>query len=312
MNINIVYNYMHDWYVGEIHNYIANKFIQKYPSINFTIVDSYEYQKKYNLSDYGNYFPSIINRYNLIFHNTDNNKVFINSLNDHAPFCFYPGGGAEYFDIQLCSFCSNYTEENIKPILKYNPTPSFYILENWSDLERIKKYRSTIRDKNKAYFLGLIYGNRLNFLNLFANSQLFSFYDKSNPIFFKNKDEYFAELSSYSMSFSVDGAAKICHRDIESLGVGNLLVREFLEIQTYNPLIPNQHYLELIKNEEKSILFSISNILEILEDRLRSSIDTNQYKNILQEGLTWYEKNCTPDNQFSIIESISHKLEILR
>lgn len=303
---------MYDWYVGEIYNYIANKFIQKYSNINFTIIDLYEYQKKYNLSDYGQHFPSILNKYNLIFHNINNNKTFINSLNDHAPFCFYPGGGAENFDIKTCSFCSNYTEENIRPILKYNPVPSFYILENWSDLDRIKKYRGIVRSKNKAYFLGLIYGRRLDFMNIFASSELFDFYDKSNPSFFKNKDDYFAELSQYSMSFSVDGAAKICHRDIESLGIGNLLIRESLEIQTYNPLIPNQHYLELITSEEKPILFGIPNILKILEDRLFTAINSNQYKDIIQEGIAWYEQNCTPDNQFSIIESISKNLEILR
>jgi hypothetical protein len=312
MNINIVFKYTNDWYVGEIYNYIANKFIEKYSNISFKIIDSYEYQKKYNLSDYMDSFPSVVNKYNLIFHNIDNNKTFINSLNDYAPFCFYPRGGSENFDIQTCSFCSNYTQENIEPILKYNPVPSFYILENWSDLERIKKYRKTTRSKNKAYFLGLIYGARQNFLNIFANSQLFDFYDKSNPLFFKNKDEYFEELSQYIMSFSVDGAAQICHRDIESLGIGNLLVRESLEIETYNCLTPNKHYLELITKEEKKILFDIPNILNVLEDKLYTVINNNLYKDIIEEGILWYDQNCTPESQFTIIESISHNLEILR
>lgn len=303
---------MHDWYVGEIYQYIANKFIEKYRNIHFTIIDSYQYQKKYSLSDYGQHYPSVLNRYNLVFHNTDNNKAFINSLNDHAPFCFYPGGGADNFDIQLCSFCSNYTEDSVKPISKYNPVPSFYILENWSDLERVKRYRNQTRSKDKAYFLGLIYGRRLEFLNLFANSNLFDFRDKSHAPFFKNKEDYFAELSEYSISFSVDGVAKIAHRDIESLGVGNLLVRESLDIQTYSPLVANQHYLEIISKEEKLTLFTKPDALELLEDRLRAGMNHHSYKDIVQEGVLWYEQNCTPDKQFSIIESMSYNLEILR
>ena len=303
---------MHDWYVGEIYQYIANKFIEKYQNIHFVIIDSYQYQKKYNLSDYGQHFPSVLNQYNFVLHNTDNNKAFINSLNDHAPFCFYPGGGADSFDIQSCAFCSNYTDAAIEPILKYNPTPSFYILENWSDLERVKRYRDKIRSKNKAYFLGLIHGRRSDFLNLFSGSNLFDFYDKSNPLFFKNKEEYFAELSEYSMSFSVDGVAKICHRDIESLAIGNLLVREYLEIQTHNLLIPNQHYLEIITKEEKSTFFTKPDAIELLEDRLRTAMNHHSSKDIIEEGILWYDQNCTPDKQFAIIDSISHNLEILR
>jgi len=39
MNINIVFKYTNDWYVGEIYNYIANKFIEKYLNISFKIID---------------------------------------------------------------------------------------------------------------------------------------------------------------------------------------------------------------------------------------------------------------------------------
>ena len=191
----------------------------------------------------------------------------------------------------------------------------FYILENFSDVDRVVKYRNRTKKLNKVQFLGLLYGRRLIYNDILKDSKFFHF--KSKDTNWKSKDDYFDEISKYKMSLSLDGAAKICHRDIECIGIGNLLVRERLETTLFNPLIPNQHYFELITPEEKGLLSSSTeeNIIfykKLLQDRVKNFIsDKKQVKKIIKEGIDWYDKNCIPDKQFKILESLTDNLEIL-
>jgi len=312
-----VYNYhAHDWYVGELYRYFIERLKEQYSTIYFEVTDSYEFQKKYNLNDYNTNFPTILNKYNFVLYNPENDKTFINSLNDYAPFCLYPNGGVEYFDVKCFSFAPNHSDDLIKPILQYNPTPSFYILENWSDIEKINQYKKTKKQIKKAYFLGLLYGRRISYEKSLKNSDLFDIQDKRFN--YKNKDDYYATLSQHLMSFGVDGAAKICYRDIESLGLGCLLVREKLDIKTYNPLIENKHYIELITPKEKLLidqygeLGDMSDISKLLEDRIDDILsDDDRINYIIHEGLNWYENNCLPSKQFEMIENMTNNLEIL-
>lgn len=312
----ISYKHMNDWYVGEIHKYFHERFVLEYPSIKFEFVENNELKQRYNLGDYSQNFPSILNQYNFILINPKNNHTYVNSLNDFAPFCLYPNSGVENFDVKKFTFCSNFSDNLLDPIKKYNPEPSFYILENFSDLNRIKKYRTKKRTINKAHFLGLIYGVRSAYQEIFEDSEFFEFRSKSDPQFFKDKEGYFDLISNYKMSFSVDGAAKICHRDIESIGVGNLLIRESLEIKTHSPLIPDIHYIELIKPEEKGLITSHDQqkkyFKELLEDRLKEKISNHKKnKEIIQNGINWFDENCIPEKQFELVNSFTNNLQIL-
>jgi hypothetical protein len=313
----ISYKYRHDWYVGEIYRYFHKSLIEQYPTVNFEFVENDEFKKFHNIGDYNGNLPSVLNQYNFLLINPKNNKTYINSLNDFAPFTVYPGSGAEIFDIQKFSFCSNFNDSITEPIKKYNPTPSFYILENFSDLDRVRRYRNTKRTINKAHFLGLMYGKRFDYLEIFKDSIYFDIQPKDRLEFFKTKEQYFEKISQYKMSLSIDGAAKICHRDIECLGVGNLLLRETLEIKMHDQLLPNIHYLEILTPEEK-INFSSHNeeikkiYKKLVEDRVEETIKNKRKVNkIIKEGINWYEQNCLPQKQFELINKFTDNLNIL-
>lgn len=312
----ISYKHRSDWYVGELHKYFYEQFVKKYPKIKFKFIENNDFQFKYNLGDYSNNYPSILNQYNFIITNPKNDKTYINSLNDFAPFCLYPNSGVENFDVVKFSFSSNFSKDLLLPIITYNPTPSFYILENFSDLIRVEKYRNIKREINKAHFLGLMYGKRFDYATVFNQSELFDIQSKDNPNFFKDKDSYFETISKYTMSLSIDGAAKICHRDIESLGIGNLLVREVLEIELHDQLIPNVHYLQILNNEEKSTFSSHNEetkkyFKELIEDRILSTISNQKKtKKIINEGISWYQRNCLPKNQFNLVDTFTKNLSI--
>lgn len=312
----ISYKYRNDWYVGEIYKFFHQKLVEKYPKIKFEFIENDDFKNIHKIGDYNNGLPSVLNQYNFLLVNPYNNKTYINSLNDFAPFTVYPGSGVEKFDVQKFTCCSNYEDKLIDPIKQFNPSPSFYILENFSDLERVQRFRNKKRTINKGHFLGLMYGKRLDYLEIFRNSTYLDIQSKDKPEFFKTKEQYFEKISQYKMSLSIDGAAKICHRDIECLGVGNLLLRESLEIKMHDPLLPNVHYLEILTPDEK-INFSSHNeeskkyYKDLVEDRILSTIKNKKKVNkIINEGISWYEKNCLPEKQFEIIDSFTKNLSI--
>jgi hypothetical protein len=298
-----------DWYVGEIYQYIIQQFIEKYPNIQFKITDNKSFSLKYGI-DIDVYKNSIANIYNLLIYNPENNKLFVNSLNDYAPCCLMNGTGVEKFNLVGFGCVSNHNQYNIDTFKSFNLIPSFYILENMSDLERIKKYKSKPRKYNYAYFLGLLYGRRNEYFEIFKDSNLVKINNKNND--WKNRDDYFDTLSDYNMSFSMDGAALICHRDIESLGIGNILIREHLDVKMYDPLLPNIHYVEIITKKEKETMH-LNQCKELIINRIEDFINDNKLvSNYLNECENWFNRNCTPINQFKIIDNITNNLELLR
>jgi hypothetical protein len=313
----ISYKYRHDWYVGEIYKYFHEQLIEKYPKVKFEFIENDDFKNKHSIGDYNNNLPSVLNQYNFLIINPKNEKTYINSLNDYAPFTVYPGSGAEKFDIQKFSFCSNFNDEIIKPIKHYNPTPSFYILENFSDLERVRKYREVKRKIEKAHFLGLMYGKRIDYMEILKDSEYFNIQSKDRPEFFRTKETYFETISQYNMSLSIDGAAKICHRDIECMGIGNLLIRETLEIKTHDQLLPNVHYYEILNPMEKNNFSSHTEenkklYKELIEGRIKEiTKNKKEFNRIRKEGINWYEKNCLPDKQFELMNYFTENLNIL-
>jgi hypothetical protein len=300
------FNGIHDWCAGEIHHYILMKFVEKYPNIKFNIFNNNNFAKKYDLPSVEK--NSIANMYNLIIHNPSNNKMFINSLNDYAPCCLLPGTGVDKFNIVGFGCVSNHTEHNAIHFAKYNLLPSFYILEKTSDIQRIERFKNKPRIYNSAYFLGLIHSKRSFYVQAFKDCELIKIFDKS--LYWKDRDDYFEELTNYKMSFSMDGAAIICHRDIESIGVGNILVRENIDIKMFEPLIPNVHYIEILTKEEKG--GNIFNFKEIILDRINSFVsDKVKTNDMLNESHKWFLNNCLPDKQFEIVNKLTKNLEIL-
>lgn len=306
--IKISYHYIPNWYVGEIYRFFHKKLIDDFPNIYFEHVENEELKSFYKIKDYQFNIPSILNAYNFVLINPENDKTYVNSLCDHAPFCAYPKSGVENFNLQKFTFCSNFKDDLVKEILKYNPEPSFYILENYSDLEFVNFYKNKIGNIDQAIFLGALYADREKYHYVFRDSKLVRIISKHDGKNFKNKKEYFDFISDYSMMFSINGSAQICHRDIESLGLGKILIREFLDTQLNSPLIPNEHYFQVLSKEES---LNILQNKELAEERINSLLQNKiLIKNIRSAGLDWYEKNCLPEKQYQLLKSFIKNLEI--
>lgn len=308
MKLNVSYDLLyHNWYVGEFYRYFFEK-LQSLSNIEVNFKPMHELAAFHNVArDYHNGFPSIFSPYNLIISNVENGKTFVHSWNDYAPAMLQPKSGIENLDVVKFACVSRLDEEfmtNYSGTIKVQP--SVYLLENWNDHDLIVKNRSNQKTNPKLYFNGLCYGVRERYRHVLSKSNFFDFKKKDSPDYL-DKSRYFEQLSNYKYGLNLDGAAKICYRDLEYFGMQTLLFREKLDVLTFNPLFTNEHYIELFDDEVKSIINNdekIDYVIQLLENRINEEIsNTEKVSYILNNSFNWFEQNCLPENQANIILS---------
>jgi hypothetical protein len=214
---------------------------------------------------------TIFNWYNLVVYNPNNEKMFIHSWYDYAPEMIEFSVNNN-FNIVKFSCVSNLTDKIIDKY-KYKDNfivqPSVYCLENWSDIDMITSITKPKVRQNKAYFNGLNHGYRENIMNCLSNNEFFNIRTKVNPKHFRQKNDYYSELSNYNYGVSLNGAANICYRDLELFGLGVLNLRQPLNSKTYVPLIKNIHYIELFDdNLCDQIIFNHNNPDKVISEKL--------------------------------------------
>jgi hypothetical protein len=291
-----------NWYVGVFYEKVY-EYLKTLKDIEVEYIPMSKLSKKYG-SVFGGYkgnVPSIFNGHNLIIQNVENNKTFVHSWNDYAPLMMSENSGIENFDVVKFSCVSSLTQEyydRYSP--KYNITPSFYILEEWNEHDYIELYRHQQKNNNKLFFNGLCHGIRPNFKNLLENTKFFEFKDKRSPGNYKDKENYYKEMSEYKHGFNLDGVAKICYRDIEYFGMGIVLFREKLNIIMNEPIIENEHYFNIIDDEIKNSVIRGTNqkeTLEMIEHKLENIFNNHDIESVIKNARGWFERNTLPKNQ---------------
>jgi hypothetical protein len=312
VSYDVLYN---DWYAGEFYNKFFN-YLKDVKRIDVEYISSNELAKIHGSKvDYNNGYPSVFHPLNLIIQNKLNGKTFIHSWHDYAPAILEFGSGIEHFDVVKFSCVSRLDQDIINRYWgKIDIQPSIYLLENTSELNLIEKNRKNNKIYNKVYMNALCYDVRERIIDVLNTSEFFNL-RKKNKGDFLTKNKYYEEFSKYKFSLSLDGAAKICYRDLESFGLGCLLLREKLDVLTYDPLIIDKHYIELIDDDIKSKIYldnHISYIVEKVENKINEIVTSGFDKFIINESRLWYERNCIPDNQMEIIYSFFEDLEIFK
>lgn len=316
MNLTVSYNHLyHNWYVGEF--YIKfTEFLKNISGVNVTYVHLPELAKKYNCnSDYNNGFPSVFSPYNIIIINNDTGKTFIHSWHDYAPAILINGSGIENFDVVMFSCVSRLDQSVIDEYKgKIIIQPSVYFLENTNDFDFIEKNKINPKTIDKVYINALCHGVRERYIDVFNISEKFNLKKKDKGDFL-TKEQYYHEMSQHKFGLNLDGVAKICYRDLESFGLGQLLLREKLDVLTYEPLEIGKHYVELIDDDIKLKInndLEIPYIIEKIESKINEVVSSGQYDFIVNESRNWYERNCLPENQINIIYSFLKELELLK
>lgn len=113
--------------------------------------------------------------------------------------------------------------------------------------------------------------------------------------------EYMAELNSHKINISINGHAEVCFRDMEILGLGNVLLRTKFVGKFHNELIPNYHYIAIDVDDyedHKTIADKIINKYNEVKD------DAALLNFIGNNGREWYLKNGTAEANADILIKI--------
>jgi hypothetical protein len=211
-------------------------------------------------------------------------KYFVVSYWDYAADILNPIHGWDV-DNMVGFFTSSGTYEGL------GTTPLSYM--GYSiDFEEFSKTRVLFDDKpnNELSFRGFLYGIRksLSTLNEINMTQ-----EKLTPF------EYYNELTNNKICLSLNGAAEICHRDIEILSAGSVLLRPELTQKFHNELIPNVHYIPF------DVSLNAVEQMNIIKEKYNEIKDNNDLlREIANNGYEWYLNNGTTQANVDILKNI--------
>ena len=299
----------HNWYVGEFYSFFHKK-IEEKTGLKFEHLPISQMAQRFGHPS-NNHSDSLFNWFNLIILNTKTEKMFVHSWYDYA--CVTIDWCHQHnFNIAKFSCVSNLSDDYLA---KYDiAQPSVYCLENWSDHKLIKNHTNNPNKVNKSYFAALSHGLRSQVMNTLNQFEFFDVFDKTKPEEHKTKEKYYQELSTYRYGLSLNGAANICYRDLELFGLGVINLRQPLNCNTFNPLIPDVHYINFLDNDFISKIHNSQNVENEIKDKinfLEDFYNSNKYNEMIDNSNEWYINNCLPENQFEIIYSFLDDLEIL-
>lgn len=294
-----------NWYVSEFYKYFHTRIAEENKNITFEYVSLKDLATRFG-KELCNQTGNIFNWFNLVIYNEVTDKFFIHSWYDYAPEIL-DYSVANGFNLVKFSCVSNLTDSIIN---RYKDRiivePSVYYLENWSDMPSLRLSENNINKHNLAYFNGMNHGIRENVLNALSVNPFFNIRTKNNPEHFRQKQEYYQELSNYKFGLSLNGAANICYRDLELFGLGVLNLRQPLNSKTYDPLIEGVHYKEFISNQLVDKILTRGDVTSTINEAVDEIIEfsnTKEYDEMISVSKKWFEDNCLPQNQYKIISS---------
>jgi hypothetical protein len=119
--------------------------------------------------------------------------------------------------------------------------------------------------------------------------------------------EYVQELASHKIGLSLNGAAEICNRDMEILGVGSVLLRpKLVSTRFHNPLVADFHYVSFeTSNDPKTQL-------DIIAEKHKMLLkDTDYMIYVATNGRDWYNLNGSCEGNTQVLCNILNIEELL-
>lgn len=305
MNINVYYEFENNRTISIIYKKLVEILIEKNKNINFNVIlTSNEFREKNNLSKFN--FPF------MVIENYDNKKYFLISFADNNLITDPTWDNENCVELLtssgMCKDINYYepSEQKYTPI-SY-PVSTIMVEEKIEDLYMFNTEKSI---PIKPFFRGLCFGfrnyvlqdNRFVVYNTFNNSSL-----RVSP------DEFLSELSKNSINLSLNGMGEISHRDIEIMGLGNVLLRTKLTVNFHNELIPNYHYIgvdfldintdSINDSHQKYEFYVKETINRIYTEFEKIKRDEDFLKYISKNAREWYVENGKSEKISKIIFSL--------
>lgn len=251
-----------------------------------------------------NIYKGPCNQYGDLFfriENKENNKYFLVSYWDINRNIFEKESKSGFILedlVELFTSCGIQKDEKGKyeicdPPIEYTPISySHYLISAEKTVEQLiyKKIKKEIPEKPK--FRGFCYGIR----DYFLNDKRFNIIDTKNHKL--SIEEYLEEINNNKINISFNGIGEISHRDIDILGLGNVLLRTKMITKFHNPLIPNYHYAAVEINDQ-------SNYKTLSEAFLNKYNEIKKDKEYLEflscNARRWYLENGSSEKNSEII-----------
>lgn len=245
----------------------------------FLVIENDE-TKKYILVSYWDKLVDVLEHQDSTFWDTENCLEIITSIGLHSEDYYYLPRDYEY-------------------------TPFSYLVCTLDSEEAIEKaYHSNVKKTipPKPKFRGALY----NFREFLKQDDRFLIISKNDENL--SYEDYIYELSEEPVSISLNGGGEICHRDIEIMGLGNVLIRQELVVNFHDPLIPNYHYIA-VPHLDLGEYFPREEYWQIMADRFhetyqRAIQDPDLIARVSKNAREWYEKNGTIDKNVEILKTL--------
>jgi len=262
------------------------------PEYNFIYINSAEEREKFK----GYEGPaSIYGPFYLMIRNIHTGKYFLISYWDSIKDIFNAKG--THFDLNylaelVTSIGIVNNDIHFKKLPWLNYTPFGYVSYSTECEEVIEKLHLKNLDKTipeKPRFRNFPNDPFRQFL---MEDTRFDCIDKRTNIL--HIPDYMEELYSHKIGLSVNGHGEICHRDMEILGVGSVLLRTKFIVDFHDPLIPDYHYVA-VDVDNYTDHKTIADKLIAKYNEIKDKPDYLDF--IAKNGREWYLKNgCTDGN----------------
>ena len=161
----------------------------------------------------------------------------------------------------------------------------------------------TKKNRNSLFFRGFLYSDRHSIGSAISSDMNFIKVSQDRISY----SEYIQELNSYQIGLSLNGAAEICNRDMEILGVGSVLLRpKLINTDFLNPLVPEFHYVSFETSSDPKAQ------LEILREKHNILIKDRDYMMyVALNGKEWYNENGSRQGNVSVLTKVLNIEELL-
>lgn len=303
MNIDIIYEHNapgHCW--NSIFEKYSQYCVENLKDIDVQIKNSVQLREGRDGSrgKYGAFYMMVFNR--------DTKKYILISYWDQLTDVLRADEGS--FDLENCVEIITSSGTN-KGDICYTPidfdyTPFSYIVGNnasGTEIERVYNLGVEKTHNDRLKFRGYLYGVR-DFLH---NDNRFDIIDSASQ--YKLGVDYMKELASSTINLSLNGAAEICYRDMEILGLGTALFRFELSTKFHNPLIPNHHYISVPYRDIKYKYGYTDDYYKKLSDRLFDRFEQVKHQHdfikfVADNGRRWYLENATVDANVKLLTQL--------
>jgi len=209
------------------------------------------------------------------------------------------------------------TDTDIRKNIVPGPYPDtvWQLGENYT---QIQEYRKSISLDTRLYWRVSLYNHGVDtsYLGVRKSLELLPNHLTTSELYFGSApipfDQYLQESFQFKLAFSIGGGGGVmcgdlCFRDIEMFGLGIPLMRPTLITESYEPLIPNFHYIAVDAEFDSEYKYMNPDALsKNIATRYREVINDDELLNFVKDNAKkWYENNISyPKITYNILKAL--------